>query len=159
MVYIRPATMEDLPFLLAIEQMAYKEPWTESMMRHEIEDQDHAHVVVLTSDDHIIGYLCFWLIDEMAMINKITVVPPLQGKKLGSLLLTDGLERFKKAGVQVVTLEVRVSNSRAQNLYLRHGFRILGTRKKYYGDGEDAYVMEYRFPEGDAAYEEHYISH
>jgi ribosomal-protein-alanine N-acetyltransferase len=41
-----------------------------------------------------------------------------------------------------VTLEVRVSNLAAQQLYQQHGFKIIVTKKHYYENGEDAYLME-----------------
>jgi ribosomal-protein-alanine N-acetyltransferase len=41
-----------------------------------------------------------------------------------------------------IMLEVRVSNSVAQNLYRKFGFVVTGERKKYYSDNlEDALVM------------------
>ena len=40
-----------------------------------------------------------------------------------------------------ITLEVRVSNIRAINLYKKFGFREVALRKYYYGD-EDAILME-----------------
>ena len=45
-------------------------------------------------------------------------------------------------GANQLTLEVRVSNDRAQALYRRFGFAPAGARKAYYADnGEDALVM------------------
>jgi ribosomal-protein-alanine N-acetyltransferase len=42
----------------------------------------------------------------------------------------------------MVTLEVRVSNQVAQNLYRKYGFREAGVRKRYYSDNhEDALIM------------------
>ena len=41
-----------------------------------------------------------------------------------------------------VTLEVRVSNNGAINLYEKYGFLKLGVRKGYYSDNrEDAHIM------------------
>ncbi len=45
-------------------------------------------------------------------------------------------------GAKWVTLEVRVSNSTAQNLYRKYGFREAGQRHRYYSDNqEDALIM------------------
>ena len=44
-------------------------------------------------------------------------------------------------GAKRVFLEVRVSNSPAFLLYLKHGFNGLYARSRYYADGEDAIVM------------------
>ena len=43
--------------------------------------------------------------------------------------------------IQRAYLEVRVRNNVAINLYKKFGFETISTRKGYYKDGEDAYVM------------------
>ena len=41
-----------------------------------------------------------------------------------------------------MTLEVRATNSVAQNLYRKYTFKEMGVRRRYYSDnGEDALVM------------------
>jgi ribosomal-protein-alanine N-acetyltransferase len=43
---------------------------------------------------------------------------------------------------RVVTLEVRLSNRPARDLYARFGFKPVGVRPRYYSDnGEDALIM------------------
>ena len=59
------------------------------------------------------------------------------GTKLMSYLVSEAIH-YK---VINITLEVRVSNSRAINLYKKFGFREVALRKYYYGD-EDAILME-----------------
>ena len=44
-------------------------------------------------------------------------------------------------GMTRVFLEVRVSNSRAMALYLKHNFKGVYARTRYYTDGEDCLVM------------------
>jgi len=152
---IRPATVEDIPALVAIEQDTYKNPWNERMMRGEVSENSHAHVTVMDYNGIIIGYACFWIIDDEAMLNKLTISKPLQGKKLGQLLLQDTINRIRSANCQRITLEVRVSNLTAQAVYQKASFERIGIRKKYYDDGEDAQVMLLQLREGEA-YEEVY---
>ena len=40
-----------------------------------------------------------------------------------------------------VNLEVRVSNVKAIALYQKFGFKNVAVRKRYYSNGEDAYLM------------------
>ncbi|KAF1050010.1 MAG: Ribosomal-protein-alanine acetyltransferase [Xylophilus sp.] len=51
----------------------------------------------------------------------------------------------RSEGAQWLWLEVRRSNLRAQKVYLAHGYRRVGERKRYYpsleGQREDAVVM------------------
>jgi ribosomal-protein-alanine N-acetyltransferase len=52
------------------------------------------------------------------------------------------LEEAKRRDVTWVTLEVRVTNTSAQNLYRKYGFTIQGRRPRYYSDNnEDAFIM------------------
>ena len=65
-----------------------------------------------------------------------------QRRGIGELLLIACVELAILRNADVVTLEVRVSNTLAQNLYKKYGFEIVGTRKKYYTDDhEDAFIM------------------
>jgi ribosomal-protein-alanine N-acetyltransferase len=44
-------------------------------------------------------------------------------------------------GCSFAYLEVRTNNTAAISMYEKYGYDILYTRKKYYIDGDDAYVM------------------
>ena len=66
-------------------------------------------------------------------------------------IATDLIERlFDEAGPGArFTLEVRVSNSPAIEMYRRFGFRSAGRRRRYYHDnGEDALIMWLEAAEG-----------
>ena len=48
----------------------------------------------------------------------------------------------KESKLVAMTLEVRSSNTVAQNLYRKYGFKMGGIRKEYYSDNkEDAIIM------------------
>ena len=55
--------------------------------------------------------------------------------------MTELLEIFRRLGVVSVILEVRVTNKKAQWLYVDLGFEIFATCKEYYPDGEGAIIM------------------
>lgn len=152
---VRSATLHDLPRIMELEILSYKNPWNERMMHDEIAVNSHAHVMVLEHQDVIIGYSCFWIIDDEAMLNKLTVDPLLRGRGLGRLLLKDTIQRIHSANALRITLEVRVTNTVAQMTYKAQGFVAIGNRKKYYDDGEDAIVMLLQLREGEP-YEEVY---
>jgi ribosomal-protein-alanine N-acetyltransferase len=58
------------------------------------------------------------------------------------MLLKSLFELLRTKGVLRVLLEVRLSNSHAQRLYLSLGFSLAKVIYAYYQDGEDAYLME-----------------
>ena len=81
------------------------------------------------------------MVDE-AHIVSIGVRTEYRGLGLGELLLLAAIEQAIEYELRHVTLEVRVSNHVAQNLYKKYGFTERGLRKGYYTDNrEDALIM------------------
>ena len=96
----------------------------------------------VTECPFVCGYVGFWVMADEAHITTIAVKEELQRKGIGELLMMTVINRAEKLHASVVTLEVRVSNTGAQQLYLKYGFKETGTRKGYYTDNrEDAYIM------------------
>lgn len=77
-----------------------------------------------------------------ARILALAVDDEWRRRGIGSRLTEQFVENFRNFGVQRITLEVRVSNDPAISLYRRMGFEPKNVIESYYGDGEDAYVME-----------------
>jgi ribosomal-protein-alanine N-acetyltransferase len=81
------------------------------------------------------------MVDE-AHITTIAIRHAWRGRGLGELLLVSLIDLAVGRDIERVTLEVRVSNETAQNLYQKYGFRHEGVRHRYYSDNnEDAYIM------------------
>ncbi len=90
----------------------------------------------------ITGYAGMWMFVDEAHISTIASHPAWRGRGVGELLLLSLMREAERRAAIVVTLEVRVSNTVAQNLYLKYGFEQVGLRKRYYRDnGEDALIM------------------
>jgi ribosomal-protein-alanine N-acetyltransferase len=90
----------------------------------------------------IIGFAGLWLMVDEAHITTIAIHPDYRGKGLGELELASLVDIAYQIGARWVTLEVRVSNYVAQNLYRKYGFREAGMRHRYYSDNqEDALIM------------------
>ena len=98
---------------------------------------------VLDLDKHkVVGMAGIWMMVDEAHIVTIAVRKAERNRGLGEWLLISLIDMAIQLGAKIVTLEVRVSNTIAQKLYIKYGFRIVGTRRKYYSDnGEDAYIM------------------
>lgn len=139
---VRKATMVDLPTILAIERLVFPSPWTDDHFRYELEKNPYAVVKVAVEQDHVLGYIDFWITFQVGQINNLAVNPAVQRKGIGKTLLLDALAVMADAGCERVTLEVRVSNQRAQQLYAAAGFQKILTKPSYYADGEAAYLME-----------------
>jgi ribosomal-protein-alanine N-acetyltransferase len=90
----------------------------------------------------IIGFAGLWLMVDEAHVTTIAMHPDYRRLGLGELLLVSLIDIAYDISAKWVTLEVRVSNYTAQNLYRKYGFREAGLRHRYYSDNqEDALIM------------------
>ena len=90
----------------------------------------------------ILGFAGMWLMFDEAHITTIGVRRSMRGRGLGELMLVHLIEQAREMGAKRLTLEVRVSNNVAQELYKKYTFKEEGIRKRYYSDdGEDALIM------------------
>ena len=90
----------------------------------------------------IVGYAGLWIMTDEAHVTTIASHPSVRGRGVGELLLLGLIDRSMAVGARWMTLEVRVSNAVAQNLYAKYTFKKMGVRRRYYSDnGEDADVM------------------
>jgi ribosomal-protein-alanine N-acetyltransferase len=97
-------------------------------------------------DAHILGYAGVWIMADEAHITSIASDKDRRRQGIGEALLIAVIEFAMVKKVRIVTLEARVSNQIAQNLYYKFGFDKLGVRKAYYLDNkEDAVIMSTEF--------------
>lgn len=90
----------------------------------------------------VVGFVGVWLLIDEAHIVTIAVRDGHRRRGVGELLLIAAIETARLAGLEVVTLECRVSNAGALRLYEKYGFRRVDIRPRYYtDDNEDAYVL------------------
>jgi [ribosomal protein S18]-alanine N-acetyltransferase len=95
-----------------------------------------------STDDPIIAYGGLWLMVDEAHVTSVAVRPEFRGRGLGELIMLVLLDVAMSKNARWMTLEVRMSNTSAQALYKKLGFRDAGVRPRYYTDNnEDAVIM------------------
>jgi ribosomal-protein-alanine N-acetyltransferase len=93
-------------------------------------------------DERVTGFAGFWVMADEAHIITIASGDQRRGTGVGELLLQSLIGMAIRRKARIVTLEVRVSNTGAQALYTKYGFRNVGFRRAYYSDNkEDAIIM------------------
>lgn len=100
-----------------------------------------AKTVEYIEDNKVIGVLKYSFIYDRIEIDNIEVDLNYRGKGIGTKLMSYLVSLAIEEKVVNITLEVRVSNFVARNLYKKFGFREVALRKYYYGD-EDGILME-----------------
>ena len=93
-------------------------------------------------EELVAGFIGLWYVVDEAHIVSIGVRSEYRGLGLGEMLLISAIEQARQMKSRVMTLEVRMSNYVAQNLYKKYGFTRRGVRKGYYTNNrEDAVIM------------------
>ncbi len=139
---IAPMQLADIDEVLVIEHLCFPTPWSWFAFHTELSENHYALYIVGRMGERIVAYAGAWLILDEAHITNVAVHPDWQGHGFGKQILLALLARAKAKGASRATLEVRKSNHKAQQLYLRNGFVFRGVRHRYYTDtGEDALIM------------------
>jgi ribosomal-protein-alanine N-acetyltransferase len=137
---IREMRFEDLEAVCSIEHDVFPNPWPRVFFERDLESGKAVAFVAL-DDDRVVGYTIGACIDVELHITNIAVASEYQGRGIGSALLLK-MERVAfERDCTFAYLEVRTNNVAAIKMYEKHGYDVLYTRKKYYIDGDDAYVM------------------
>jgi len=74
-------------------------------------------------------------------VVSIAVLPEHRRKGLGSRLVKKVLKAMEAYNAKECFLEVRVSNHQAVGMYAQLGFSEIRINRRYYADGEDAFMM------------------
>ncbi len=139
---VQPMGADDIPAVHAIESASFPTPWPPYAFRQELETNRMARYLVVRAGERVIAYAGIWLMVDEAHVTTFAVLPAYRRRGIGGLLLAELMALSAEIGAVVVTLEVRLSNAAARQLYQQFGFRPVGVRPRYYTDNaEDALIM------------------
>lgn len=141
---IKPASRSDLPGILTLDRLCWGKFWTRSGYLQELESPASDFWVLIPkqpSEVQVVGMGCLWSVAGEAHVILLAVHPQYRRLGGGQALLYSLLLGAHQRGLQWATLEVRASNQAAVALYQKFGFEIVGKRRRYYEDDEDALVL------------------
>ena len=151
---IRPMREEDIPQLVQLEQEAFGSQEPGISFHQELRNRLASYIVACqassnrvadggdSAEGQVLGYAGLWFVLDEAHLISIAVGEANQRQGVGHQLLTAALELAREKAAIMMALEVRVSNTSAQALYEKFGFKRVGVRRGYYTDNhEDAYLM------------------
>lgn len=141
-ITIRRAVLPDAEDMAIIDELCSSTPWMKESFEREIGENRIALYLVAANDEEVVGYMGLWRVADEGHITNVAVAPKYRRMKIASALMETMFEVCGRDGVMDYTLEVRVGNAPAQELYRKHGFQGVGVRKDYYfDDHEDALIM------------------
>ena len=138
---------EDLEHIHRIESDLYPKPWTFNFFRIMFHINEDLFINAVDNEE-IIGYAVGEIEKRGKVVTpkkaghvlNIAVQSQYQGMGVGTMLLDEIENRFLSKGADIVYLEVRESNMRAQQVYKHRGYEYVRTAENYYGD-EDGFIM------------------
>jgi ribosomal-protein-alanine N-acetyltransferase len=128
--------------VLRIEGSVYPRPWSLGLFNSELAMKGSRSYRVAKVGSAVVGYAGLMHVAGEAHVTTLAVDPGWHRRQIGTRLLLDLAHTARRWGCTGLTLEVRMGNGPARELYRRFGFAPAGVRKGYYAEtGEDALVM------------------
>ncbi len=167
-ITVRKAQAADAAAIAELEKECFARPWSYESVLYDLTENEKAVYVVaelaeeradaaeqLAADKDtqadaseavgagkVCGYAGMWIVAGEGQITNVAVTKNARRMHAATAILNELFAEAADAGAECFTLEVRVSNEPAINLYKGFGFREAGLRKGYYEDnGEDALIM------------------
>lgn len=106
----------------------------------EMISDSYSRIYVYLKDDKIVGFISSTVLTDTADILDLVVGEDNRYRGVASNLLDYFISDLSDS-IKLITLEVSTNNKAAINLYNKFGFEIVNVRKKYYSNGDDAYLM------------------
>ena len=141
-VTIAPMRRRHLRSVLKIETLVYPRPWSLGLFMSELALKTTRVYYVAKVGGTVVGYCGLMVTGSDGHVTTIAVDPQWQRNGIATRLMLALTRAAVDRGCTGLTLEVRVTNSGAQDLYRTFGFAPAGIRKGYYTEtNEDAIVM------------------
>lgn len=140
---VRFATAKDLPRVLEIENLSFRDPWIYQSFKEALKDL----FIVYDVDGEVVGFLiaCCRETATKSTILKVAVFPDHRGRGIATTLLAAVVEELKPTSVEEVELIVDVDRPGAIRLYERAGFKIDRVVDMDYDNSEESfYIMTMR---------------
>ncbi|MEO1282066.1 MAG: ribosomal protein S18-alanine N-acetyltransferase, partial [Pseudomonadota bacterium] len=151
-----PATVSMSERLAALHAELFAKPWSADTFREILRDTNTSGLMTLpnasppagqgsNSSETLLGFAFARIAADEAEVLAIGVSESHQSLGIGKALLLELVRRVKERGATRLFLEVADDNASALRLYRNVGFKIVGTRPRYYarddGQGVDAQIM------------------
>ncbi len=140
-VIISTMTISDLNKIEDVLLSDFDDFWNINIFKNELINPNSKYIVAKINNE-IVGFAGIWKAVDDVHITNIVTAKKFRRQNIGSILLSNLIELAKsEKGISSITLEVNSNNIPAQKLYEKFGFKVVGLRKKYYNNTDDALIM------------------
>jgi len=141
---IRRASAADFNTLLEIDQASFPAGVSyDAIELSHFMNAKGAETLVLEEDGQIVAFLVLEVhrTRRSGTIVTLDVRDGYRRKGYGTRLLNSSEDILSDIGVEAYDLQVDVNNHSAIRFYKKHGFETVRTLRRYYANGNDAYLM------------------
>ena len=148
LLVLRPVEQDDVSRVAELHRRAFGDSaWSAKTLLRELESPRVSIIYLLEFGDDLLSMFGCWHVLEDLYLATIAVEPRLQRRGLGELTLLTVLRLAQRLSVDILRLDLRVSNDAALALYRKHGFQREGTRRNLYAHPlEDGAQMRRNIP-------------
>ena len=97
---------------------------------------------VAVKDNKVVGYVMGDVTNGHGVLEDIAIDLAHQHQGIGTLLLETEFKALKNTQVKIIVAEVHYKCASAIPFYYKHGFRISGIGRDFFGMGHDAIILE-----------------
>jgi [ribosomal protein S18]-alanine N-acetyltransferase len=117
--------------------------WSLSSFQHEL-NASHSVVLGALLNEQLIGFAVLHNLYDWAHLMNLGVATEYRKRGIATELIKIMINYCRNWQLSHILLEVRESNTSAQNLYRNFNFVSIGTKPRYYSNnGEDGIVMKF----------------
>ncbi len=133
MVEIRLATLDDIPFLMALEEASFNEHdrFSKESIKRSIKSPTQ-FVYIIMKGTKSVGSATLHLHKNVWRLYSFAVLPAYRKHHMGAILLGEIIKRAEEKYLQKITLEVNSENTSAIRFYERFGFKFVRLLEDYY---------------------------
>lgn len=141
---IKPLTSKNLKEVLRLNIRCFRdgENYTKHTFSYLLNEPKTLSYRVITPAGEMVGFVVVMVNENgAAHLTTIGIAPEHRRRGLAKRLLAHTERAIRSRDIGTVMLEVRVSNTAAQNLYRENGYAIAQRISSYYNNGEDGFLM------------------
>ena len=144
---ILPMSEEHIKAIAEIEKECFSDPWSEDALRSELSNEGACFLTAIRNGE-VAGYMGMHMVLDECYIANVAVKPSYRRQGISEALLYTAEKTARDKNCSFISLEVRVSNTPAINLYKKRGYISQGERKNFYAHPtENALIMTRTFSE------------
>lgn len=140
---ICPLTIKQLKEAWKLNQRCFTngENYPKSTLNYLLSASNTLSYRAVTPKDEMTGFIFVTVQDGTAHLTTVGVAPEHRRRGLAQMLINHLENALRQRDISIISLEVRVNNFAAQNLYRQLDYAIMQRLVKYYNNGEDGFLM------------------